>query len=118
MEEVTDGGVARCGSYCSPELRRCEVRMELLLPLYRKKYGDSQGVREVQEKRMGGLMCFGEAHLAGKQRRTASVLRASASKWWQPGGSSRWFSEGKWKGQQWLLIGSNGAVNGAVKRED
>ena len=81
--------------------------MELLLPLYRKKYGDSQGVREVQEKRMGGLMCFGEAHLTGKRRRTASVLRASASKWRQPGGSSRWFFEGKWRGQQGLLIGGS-----------
>ena len=41
MEEVADDGVAQCGSYFSPELRRCEVKVELFVPLYRKKGGGS-----------------------------------------------------------------------------
>ena len=59
---------------------------------------------------MAGFVGSGGAHLAGKRRRKASVLRASASKWRQPGGVGARVCGGKWRGRDGDLIGGLGGV--------
>ena len=47
--------------------------------------------------KMGGGMCSGEAHLAGKRRNTVVVLRVSVEQLLRPGGTRERETRGKWK---------------------
>ena len=89
MEEVGDVSVARCGSYCSPELRRCEVadfaRGAIDLVNKKKKREHQQMRHDVEEKNKetgGRRDVYGDPKWCSSPAAMAVLRGGVGAAWW------------------------------------